>query len=236
MSRLSRITLRAMAATAATALLAMTACGSSTHAAHSTMGSDRAARGEQKASSGAGSMSMAMPTTGTAATADPKPAAAVGPHNAADAAFATDMVPHHAQAVQMANMALKSAGNAQVKSLATAIKAAQDLEITQMSGWLRGWKLSVPTGMGGMGGMNHSGTGMMSDADMTRLGKATGAAFDRMWVQMMISHHRGAINTARTELTDGKNIVAKALARSIVTSQGAQVAQLTKLLVTLPSA
>jgi hypothetical protein len=59
---------------------------------------------------------------------------AAGAHNDADVAFATGMIPHHGQALTMADMALNSAGNAEVKALAEQIKKAQDPEIQQMSG------------------------------------------------------------------------------------------------------
>jgi uncharacterized protein (DUF305 family) len=215
MTQRSRITLAA--ASAATAALVLSACSGSSNTAH-VSGS----------MSGMSSMSMGS----QAATASGSLTAA-GPHNTADISFASDMIPHHAQAVQMADMALKTARNAQVKTLATAIKTAQDPEIKQMAGWLTGWKKPVPATMGGMS-MGH-GIGMMSAADMTRLGKSTGAAFDRLWVQMMITHHQGAITMAQTELTNGQNAAAEALARSIVTSQSAQITQLKTLLTALPT-
>ncbi len=76
---------------------------------------------------------------------------------------------------------------------------------------------------------------MMSDVDMTSLSKATGAAFDRMWVSMMIRHHQGAVTMATAEQSTGQNPDAKKLAQSIITSQTAQITQLTVLLSTLPS-
>ena len=180
----------------------------------------------------------------SSAAASPTGTPASGPHNTTDVSFASDMIPHHAQAVQMADMALTQATSAEVKTVATAIKAAQDPEIATMSGWLAGWGETVPAtsmGMGGtgMGGMDHSmgsGTGMMSEADMTALGDARGAAFDRMWVSMMISHHTGALEMATTELADGQNADAQSLARSIVTSQTAEITTMKQLLTTLPAA
>lgn len=166
--------------------------------------------------------------------------AASGPHNTADVAFATDMIPHHAQAVEMATMALAQATNAQVKTLATAIKGAQDPEINLMSGWLVGWGKKVPaggsvTGMTGMGGSDTSMNGMMSDAEMTQLRQASGAAFDRLWVQMMTKHHQGAIQMANTELSMGQNADAKALATKIIRAQTAEIAEMTALAKTLPA-
>ena len=75
--------------------------------------------------------------------------------------------------------------------------------------------------------------GMMSDADMRQLEQTNGAAFDRLWVQLMITHHHGAVAMAHNEVTDGQNPTAKTLATSIVTSQTAQIDQLQKLLAAL---
>ena len=172
-------------------------------------------------------------------------ASSTSAHNAADVAFATDMVPHHTQAVEMADLAATRASNAGVKSLAATIKKDQQPEITEMNAWLKAWgQPMASSSMGGMsstsgamGGMSMSGgTGMMSAADMASLGKASGAAFDRMWVTMMITHHQGALSMAKTELMSGSSPAAKALARSIVTSQTAQITQLRALLTKLPAA
>lgn len=148
-------------------------------------------------------------------------------HNAADIVFATDMIPHHSQAVEMADMALAKATNADVKSLATKIKAAQGPEITTMTGWVKAWNQPVPKSSMSMSGMTQaSSMGMMSDAEMADLDKATGVDFDRMWVKMMITHHEGAVDMSKTELASGQYGGAKMLAQSIITSQTAQIIQL----------
>ena len=186
--------------------------------------------------SSAGDNSTSGPAVNSSDAASATGTPASGPHNAADVTFATDMIPHHAQAVEMADMALAQATSTEVKGLATQIKNAQDPEIQTMSGWLTGWGEMVPTGS--MSGMDHSmgsGTGMMSDTDMAALGAATGAAFDRMWVTMMIQHHTGALEMATTELASGQSTDAKTLAQSIVTSQTAEIATMKQLLTTLPS-
>jgi uncharacterized protein (DUF305 family) len=152
-------------------------------------------------------------------------------HNESDVMFATMMIPHHRQAVEMADMALKKAKSASVKQLATAIKAAQDPEIKQMSAFLTSWGKPVPSP-----GMNQSmsGSGMMTEQEMTDLGKASGAAFDRMWVQMMIKHHQGAVAMAKTEQTSGQSAQAIELAKKIETGQNAEIATMQKLLKQLP--
>lgn len=172
-------------------------------------------------------MSVMTPGSSAAGTASsPAGSAAAAEHNDADVAFATGMIPHHGQAITMADMALKQATSTQVKDLATAIKGAQDPEIQIMSGWLKGWGQTVPDSMG----MHHGGEGMMSMDEMTQLETATGAGFDRMWVQMMIKHHEGAVAMARTELSQGSNGQAKQLAQAIIDAQSTEIATMRALL------
>jgi uncharacterized protein (DUF305 family) len=205
-------------------LLVLAACSSTT-------GTGKASSTPTGAMSSDTSMSAGMSMPGSNSTNGATPAS--GPHNAADVTFASDMIPHHGQATQMADMALAKTSNADIKQLATNIKNAQNPEIQMMSGWLTGWGQPVPsTSMGAMGGTMP---GMMSDADMTQLDKATGAAFDRLWVTMMITHHTGAIAMATTELAGGQNADAKKLAQSITASQGTEITTMKQLLTTLPS-
>lgn len=160
--------------------------------------------------------------------------AASGPHNTADVTFATGMIPHHGQAVEMAQMALDQSSNPDVTKLAEAISAAQDPEIAQMSAWLTGWGEPVPArSMTGMDMDSMDMDGLMSEQDMSRLEGATGAEFDRLWLTMMVEHHRGAVAMARAELRDGRNEDAKQLARSIVDSQSREIAVMDGLLATL---
>ena len=146
-------------------------------------------------------------------------------HNAADVTFASEMIPHHGQAVAMADLALETAVNQDVKELANQIKAAQDPEIQTMSGWLRGWGAPVPDAQA-----MHHGEGMMSMEQMDRLEEATGAQFDRLWLEMMVEHHEGAIAMARTELTSGASPQAKELAQAIIDGQAKEIATMKALL------
>jgi uncharacterized protein (DUF305 family) len=185
--------------------------------------------------------------------------AASAEHNAADLAFAQQMIVHHQGAVEMAELALNRAADQQVKDLAARIKAAQAPEIEQMTGWLTLWGATMPgstaasTTADGMGGMDHGGMsgtdtsgetssgassgmampGMMSDTQMQQLTAATGADFDRLFLQLMIMHHQGAVEMADTEIAQGSNPAALALAESIKTSQTAEIAEMQQLLQTL---
>ena len=199
----------ALAATGLALALTLAACGSS--ADHSTMTTDNAGS-----------------ATSTAAGRD------------ADIAFAQLMIPHHQQALEMAEMALAQASSPEVKKLAEEIKAAQDPEIAQMKSWLAAW--GAPEQMDGStssgGSMDHSGmdmggmssAGMMSAEDMQKLMDASGADFDRMWLQMMIAHHQGAITMANQVLTTTSDAQVKALAEAVVSGQTTEIETMQKLL------
>jgi uncharacterized protein (DUF305 family) len=146
-------------------------------------------------------------------------------HNKADGDFAQGMIPHHQQAIRMSAMAEDVAGP-EVKALAKRIAAAQGPEIAQMKGWLAAWDLPVEAEHG----MQHDMPGMMPDHAMDKFRLLDGKAFDRYWLQMMIEHHEGAIEMAKTELEDGKYPAALTLARSIVKSQTAEIAEMRRML------
>jgi uncharacterized protein (DUF305 family) len=186
----------------------------------------------------AGCGTAAMPAAAPAPQAAP---AAAAEHNDADTTFATSMVPHHTQAIEMAQLATDRATSSKVKELAGQIEQAQGPEITQLQGLLAAWgEKPAPTSMGdmgGMGGMPMDGKaampGMMSDQQMKQLQAASGAAFDRMWLQMMIEHHTGAIEMARTEMSSGTNAEAKDLAQNVVDAQQSEITTMKQLLTSL---
>ncbi|MGW5063632.1 DUF305 domain-containing protein [Streptomyces sp. NPDC004096] len=148
-------------------------------------------------------------------------------YNDADVHFAQMMIPHHEQAVEMAKLADGRAADSEIKNIASKIEKAQDPEIKTMTGWLQSW--GKPTAMGDMPGMDM-GDGMMSDKDMKELEAMKGTEFDKMFAQMMIDHHNGAISMAKTEQKDGKNADAVKMAGDIVTGQSAEVTQLQSIL------
>lgn len=205
---------RAVLAGAATvAVVGLAACGS-------------ADGGHDSAGTGHGA------TTAPSSAADSAPAGAA--FNDADVTFAQMMIVHHQQAVEMAALADSRAGDAEVKTLAGKIKAAQGPEIATMTGWLGTWgKPTAAPGGGAHGSGHESMPGMMSDADMTRLKAAAGVAFDRQFCTMMIAHHQGAVTMATEQIAKGSSAEAKALAQKIVADQQAEIATMTTILARL---
>ncbi|MGP3691208.1 DUF305 domain-containing protein [Streptomyces sp. IBSNAI002] len=192
----------ALVAIAGTASLALAACGSNddTPAAHNSHASSPSAS-----------------------------ASAPGQHNAADVAFAQGMIPHHRQAVEMADLAPSRAESAEVKKLADEIKKAQDPEIKTLSGWLTAWGEQVPT-EGAMDHSAHGMAGMMTAEEMDKLKASSGKAFDTVFLEMMIKHHEGAVAMAKTEKADGSFSDAKTMADAIITSQTAEITTMNNLL------
>ncbi|MDQ0948546.1 uncharacterized protein (DUF305 family) [Streptomyces phaeochromogenes] len=197
-----------VAATAATALV-LAACGDNGHDMGS-MGSD---------------------AKSPSATASAK----AGDYNETDVDFAREMIQHHRQALDMAD---SRASSQEVKGLATKIKGAQDPEIKTMSGWLTAWGEEVPEDMAGMDGhdMTSEMPGMMSSEDMDKLEKPSGAAFDTMFLEMMVKHHEGAIEMAETEKKGGKDDAAQKLADDVITAQTAEIEQKSRVVGELISA
>jgi uncharacterized protein (DUF305 family) len=152
--------------------------------------------------------------------------------NKADVEFAQGMIPHHEQAIEMADRALdpKAQASDAVRSIATSVKAAQDGEIKQMKQWLTTWK--QPIEMDTSNGHNMSDMeGMLSADEVQAIAKVTGADFDRLFLKLMIAHHRDAVSMANTVLKQGKAPEVKPLATAIGSAQQAEIAAMEKLLV-----
>ena len=150
-------------------------------------------------------------------------------YNADDVAFATNMIPHHQQAVELSAMVPDRSTNAELIALAQQISAAQQPEIEVMKVFLVQWNENPDTNSGHAG---HGSTmqGMVDAATMTKLESLNGAEFDKLWLESMISHHQGAIEMAKAEIANGDNVDAKALAKNIVATQEAEIGQMKQML------
>ena len=163
-------------------------------------------------------------------------------HNEADVVFARGMIPHHLQAIAMASQASDRAASQEVKDLAARIDQEQGPEIEQMNQMLDAWGAPRPqpgsTTMPGMPGHGMPGLpmggmpiqGMMTQEQMQQLGAQSGPGFDRMFLQMMIEHHTGAVQMAQIEQAQGLNLQAKELAGTITGDQQREIAEMQALL------
>ncbi len=157
--------------------------------------------------------------------------------NDADVAFVSGMVPHHSQAVEMADIILDKAPSAPVAALANRIKAAQQPEIDQLNAMLETFGEDAGSsgghggGHGGSGGGEHAG--MMSEEQMQQLGDADGVEAERMFLTLMIEHHEGAVEASDGEIAEGEHQPAIALATKIRDDQQAEIAEMEQLLTQL---
>ncbi|WP_369054267.1 DUF305 domain-containing protein [Kineococcus terrestris] len=206
-----------LAAVAAAAVLGLAACGDGTADTASTPPPAAAPADSPTEQPGGG------------ATVDAE-------HGDADVEFAQAMLVHHEGAVEMAQLAPSRTEDPEVLDLASRIEAAQQPEMELMRGWLQAWGAETggtdPHGAhGGGSSTDHSSMpGMMTPEQMTQLREASGAEFDRMFLEMMVEHHEGAVEMAETQLREGTNPQALVLAEEIGTSQTAEIEEMRQLL------
>jgi uncharacterized protein (DUF305 family) len=170
---------------------------------------------------GCGGPSVSGQTGGTSSNSVAGTPATI--HNAADVTFAQHMIPHHQQAVDMAAMVPSHTANPTMGVIAIHISTDQRAEISLLEGFLVRWGASANGGTMAM-------DGMVDQATMNELRSLTGPSFDRLWMESMISHHRGAVTMATEELAHGMSPDALRLAQIIVTVQQREISYLTDLL------
>jgi uncharacterized protein (DUF305 family) len=148
--------------------------------------------------------------------------------NTTDQMFVQMMIPHHEQAIEMADSILDKDGvDQRILDLAQQIKDAQGPEIEIMNNWLDDWGVEATPGQ--MDGMDM-GDGMMSDDDMAALESATGNEAARLFLEQMIVHHQGAITMAESEVNNGQNPDVMDLAQQVIDGQTAEITTMQELL------
>lgn len=115
------------------------------------------------------------------------------PHTDADVEFMQGMIPHHAQALDMAALVEERTRSQDIRLLAKRIEISQRDEIALMSRWLEERGEEVPGQHAHHMMEGHLMPGMLTAADMAELAGARGADFDRLFLEHMIRHHEGAI-------------------------------------------
>lgn len=121
---------------------------------------------------------------------------------AADVRFIQGMMAHHAQALAMTALVPARTTREDMRLLAQRIEVSQRDEITLMRHWLEDRRQTVPDS--GSHQMDHAGghdmampdmrmPGMLTPEQLARLSAASGADFDRLFLEFMIHHHEGAL-------------------------------------------
>ena len=149
--------------------------------------------------------------------------------NDADVEFLQGMVPHHSQAVAMAELVPDRTDRPELNELAETIISTQNEEIEQMNTVLSDAGAEPVEGGMDHGGMTEGGmtmSGMMDDQQMQDLESAEGQDFELMFLDMMTAHHQGAIEAAEQVLDAGENPEVADLAEQIIEAQQAEIAQM----------
>ena len=148
-------------------------------------------------------------------------------YTGADIMFLQMMIPHHQQAIDISNLAMKASQDAELIELAKIIARDQAAEIKQMKAWLTDAGASEDMGhsMDGMGGM-------LNDDELAALSAATGKEFDVLWLKGMTEHHDGAIHMTQM-IEDAQNADIKAFGTKVIKDQSEQIDQMKKMLARL---
>lgn len=142
--------------------------------------------------------------------------------NDADKKFIQNMIVHHEQAVWMSDLAPERASSRDVKELASRISDVQGLEIDAMNRWLSQHSIPTvnPTAPDHHTGGDHSSMpGMATQEQLQQLEDAKGEAFDKLWLQLMIAHHEGALTMAEEVRGSGIDVRVQEIADDVVVEQ-----------------
>lgn len=157
-------------------------------------------------------------------------------HNNADTMFAQMMIVHHEGAIEMADLAVERTESAEVRGLSESISAAQGPEIQVMTSWLEAW--GADTGPGdAMDHMGHGGMdmgGLSQEEAMDALDGASGSEFDRLYLELMIAHHEGAVQMSEMHLNTGQNPEALDLSQHMIDAQLEEIDTMQEMLLTIP--
>lgn len=181
------------------------------------------------------------------ATAPVGAASAPGAESA-EAGFARDMQTHHRQAVDMSMMLRDRTDDDELRLLALDIATAQGQQAGQMFAWLNAWGvpqtstqpemawMALPTLDGDHDEHSEGHTpgepmpGLATPEQMQALELADGIEAERLWLELMIEHHKGGVEMAEAVLARTENELVTPLARGVVMLQQKEIDYMTELL------
>ncbi|MBB5790620.1 DUF305 domain-containing protein [Jiangella mangrovi] len=150
-----------------------------------------------------------------------------GGYSELDVRFVEQMIPHHRQALQMAELAQERAQDDRVVLVADRIVAGQGPEITALESWLEQRGLPVPAADAAH---DHALPGMISPLQLEQLENTTGAEFDELFLTYMSQHHAGAVEMADPMIVEGTDQLAVEMATDVSVTQGAEIGRMREIL------
>jgi uncharacterized protein (DUF305 family) len=172
-------------------------------------------------------------------TAEEAVAIANSSYSPADARFMQDMIPHHHQALEMAALVADRTNRQELIDVAGRINTSQSDEIELMQQWLRerGEHVPEPTAHDAMH-TTHKMAGMATPEQMAELAASDGTDFDRLFLQLMITHHEGAVTMVEELLRQpgaAYDPVLFEFVNDVTNSQSTEIERMNVLLVGLSS-
>jgi uncharacterized protein (DUF305 family) len=193
----------------------------------------------------------------------PQAASAGARTDAATAAYPTvedhcyieGMIPHHEQALALSGLVLDASGvRERTRALAEFIVADQTAEIETMRAWQNAWRGAIPAGGSSGGHDDHGGAqaaagavptgcgdhphtqmkGMASAEQLAALDAAEGGAAERLFLDLMIAHHEGALEMAESAVREGTNAYVRSSGKHVLVEQQREIAAMTALLAEAP--
>jgi len=160
-------------------------------------------------------------------------------YSPSDARFMQDMIPHHHQAMLMAALVADRTNRPELIDIAGRINASQGDEIEFMQQWLstRGERVAEPDAHEAVHA-NHDIAGMATPEQMKDLARSEGAAFDRLFLELMIAHHEGAITMVEDLLEEAGSAYDPLLfefTTDVTNDQAAEIERMHALLIGLSS-
>jgi uncharacterized protein (DUF305 family) len=171
-------------------------------------------------------------------------------HNEADVTYLVKMIEHHSQALEMTDLVPERREREDIELIADRIADAQGPEITAMESWLEenvfGPARENPAhqnfcGLEGDGTHHGEGgdvptcelevdhedmPGMASEEELERLAAAEGDEFDRLFVELMTTHHEGAVTMAEDVLSEGRDQTVMRMANDVIAEQNTEIARM----------
>ena len=151
----------------------------------------------------------------------------------ADLAFVAAMIVHHEQAVELAELAPGRVDDAELAEMAERIALVQADEAEQMRTWLERRSTRDDAGKGH--GHADDMAGAISRSTLDRAAELQGTAFDRLFIDAMVPHHRGAIDMAEERLAAPGDSAVTRWARAIATAQALEIDRLLEIEARLPA-
>ena len=149
-------------------------------------------------------------------------------HVEADVLFMRNMIYHHQQAIVMTGFVEERTQDRDIRLLAERMRISQEDEMELMVKWLQDRVEPLRDGHDGHDADGHPMPGMLTDDQLDRLEAATGAAFDRLFLEYMIQHHQGAVQMVAELYAAGGGHESDTdqFARHVESDQGVEIARM----------